>query len=352
MIKDSVLIEDMDFIAEKVFKDKYFSNSTILITGATGLVGSLLVKSILYANQILNTNIKILASVRNPEKAKRIFSGYLPESGLEFVTSDLLKPLEFDNKIDFIVHTASITASKEMVTNPSGVLLTAFESTRNLLDYVKDNKHCKMVYISSMEYYGQVADGFDNTTEDKLGYIDLSKVRSCYPESKRVCEALCNAYAAQYDVDVCCARLAQTFGAGTPFSDNRVFAQFAKSAITHSDIVLHTTGESEGNYCYTADAIYAIYMLLNRGEKGHSYNVACNHSTIIDMAKLVAETIGKSKIKVDIQIPVDINAYGYAPTVKLKLNSDKLRALGWRPSIDLENMFKRMVKSWECSNQE
>lgn len=350
MINDSILVEDMNFIAEKVFKDNHFSNSTILITGATGLVGSLLVKSILYANDVLNTNIKVLASVRSLAKAKDIFVDFASNSGLEFVTSDLLQPLEVESKIDFIIHTASITASKEMVENPTGVLLTAFESTKNLLEYVKHNKHCKMVYISSMEYYGQVADGFDDTTEDKLGYIDLSKVRSCYPESKRACEALCNAYAAQYDVNVCSARLAQTFGAGIPFSDNRVFAQFAKSAINNTDIVLHTTGESEGNYCYTADAVYAIFMLLVRGEKGHSYNVACNHSSIIGMAKLVADKIGHNKIKVDIQIPADISNYGYAPTVKLKLNSDKLRALGWKPSVDLENMFKRMVKSWELAN--
>lgn len=346
MIIDTILKEDFDFISEKVFHDDYFSNSTILVTGATGLVGSLLVKSILYANKTRNTNITIVACVRDIEKAKNTFSDFLPDVNLTFVEINLLEPLVLSDKIDHIIHTASITASKEMVENPTGVLLTAFESTKNLLNYIKDHKHCKMVYISSMEYYGQVADGYDNATEDKLGYIDLSKVRSCYPESKRVCEALCNAYAAQFDLSVCSARLAQTFGAGVPFSDNRVFAQFAKSAMNHSDIILHTTGESEGNYCYTADAIYAIFLLLSQGEKGQSYNVACNHSSIINMAKLVADKLAHNEIKVDVQIPKDLGNYGYAPTVKLKLNSDKLRALGWHPSMDLENMFKRMVKSW------
>lgn len=346
MMKDLVLQEDLAFIADKIFKQGAFSHSTVLVTGATGLVGSLIVKSMLYANQTLNSQITVLASVRNLDKAKVVFGDFLDDN-LKFVTDSLLAPLHFKQTVDFIVHTASITASKEMIENPTGVLLTAFESTRNLLDYVKENPTCRMVYISSMEYYGQVTDGYDNVTEDKLGYIDLSKPRSCYPESKRVCEALCNAYTAQYNLDVCSARLAQTFGAGVPFSDNRVFAQFAKSAVKKTDIILHTTGQSEGNYCYTADAVYGIFILLQKGERGQSYNVARNHSTILNMAKMVAETIGNNEIKAEVHIPENLNSLGYAPDVKLKLNSDKLRNLGWEPTVDLEHMFKRMIKSWE-----
>ena len=345
-MKDLVLKEDLEFILDRVFREGKFNRSTVLVTGATGLVGSLIVKSMLYANQVLNAQITVLASVRNLEKATDTFADFSNES-LIFVTDSLLSPLYFDQSIDFIVHAASITASKEMVENPTGVLLTAFESTRNLLEYVKSHPSCKMVYISSMEYYGQVKDDYTNVTEDKLGYIDLSKPRSCYPESKRVCETLCNAYVVQYNLNVCSARLAQTFGAGVPLSDNRVFAQFAKSALNKTDIILHTMGQSEGNYCYTADAVYGIFVLLQKGEKGQSYNVAHNHSTILNMAKMVADKISNNQIKVEVHIPENLVSLGYAPDVKLKLNSDKLKALGWQPEIDLENMFKRMIRSWE-----
>lgn len=345
-MKDLVLKEDLEFILDKVFREGKFNRSTVLVTGATGLVGSLIVKSILYANQVLNAQITVLASVRNLEKAADTFADFSNES-LIFVTDSLLSPLHFDQTIDFIVHTASITASKEMVENPTGVLLTAFESTKNLLEYVKAHPSCKMVYISSMEYYGQVTDDYTNVTEDKLGYVDLSKPRSCYPESKRVCETLCNAYVVQYNLNVCSARLAQTFGAGVPLSDNRVFAQFAKSALNKTDIILHTMGQSEGNYCYTADTVYGIFVLLQKGEKGQSYNVARNHSTILNMAKMVADKIGNNQIKAEVRIPENLGGLGYAPDVKLKLNSDKLKSLGWQPEMDLENMFKRMIRSWE-----
>lgn len=344
MIKDRILLEDLEFINDKVFKSRYFDKKTILVTGATGLVGSLIVKSILHANQTLNSNIFVIASVRNIEKAKLVFKDFEISPFLTFTTTSLLEPVKFDQYIDFIIHTASITASKEMVENPTGVLLTAFESTKNLLEYVKSSPKCKMVYISSMEYYGQLFD--NNVTEDKLGYIDTSKPRSSYPESKRACEMLCNAYVSQYDLQVCSARLAQTFGAGVPLSDNRVFAQFAKSAVNNTDIILHTSGKSEGNYCYTADAIYGIFTLLEKGEKGQSYNVSYNHSSILDMAKLVADKIGHNQIKVEICIPKNLANLGYAPDVKMKLNSDKLKNLGWKPTVRLEQMFKRMINSW------
>lgn len=344
-MKDLVLQEDLAFIADKIFKQGSFAHSTVLVTGATGLVGSLIVKSMLYANQTLNSHITVFASVRNLDKAKEVFADF-PDEHLKFVTDSLLSPLHLEKSLDFIVHAASITASREMIENPTGVLLTAFESTKNLLNYVKDNPNCRMVYISSMEYYGQVTDDYTNVTEDKLGYIDLSKSRSCYPESKRVCEALCNAYVAQYNLNVCSARLAQTFGAGVPLSDNRVFAQFAKSVVNKTDIILHTMGQSEGNYCYTADVVYGIFILLQKGGKGQSYNVSRNHSSILDMARMIAEKIGNSEIKAEVHIPENLSSLGYAPDIKLKLNSDKLKNLGWDPTVDLEHMFKRMIKSW------
>lgn len=346
LIKDVILREDFEYIADKVFSNGDFSNATVMVTGATGLVGSLLVKSILYANQNLNSNITVIACVRSIEKAKKIFSDFLNDANLSLITKNLFEPVQFERQIDYIIHTASITASKEMVNNPTGVLLTAFESTRNLLNYIKKHQETRMVYISSMEYYGQIAEDNADVTEEKLGYIDIREPRSSYPESKRVCESLCNAYASQFGVNVCSARLAQTFGAGVPVDDTRVFAQFARSALNSTNIVLHTTGESEGNYCYTADAIYGVFLLLLKGEKGQSYNVAKNHSSIINMAKMVAEKIAQNKIQVKVKIPENLNDYGYAPDVKLKLNSNKLRALGWEPSQNLEQMFVRMCESW------
>ena len=184
-------------------------------------------------------------------------------------------------------------------------------------------------------------------TEKELGLIDLENPRSCYPEGKRMAECLCTAYASEYKVPVKVARLSQTFGAGITYNENRVFAQFAKAAIEGHDIVLHTKGLSFGNYCYTRDTITALLILLVKGNRGEAYTVANEDSNIRikDMAKMVAEKIAGGKINVVFDIPESALTYGYAPDTELHLSSAKMQALGWKPTVSLEETYRRMMKS-------
>ncbi|MCR5793707.1 MAG: NAD-dependent epimerase/dehydratase family protein [Lachnospiraceae bacterium] len=345
--KDKVLQEDLDNLAKGGFPWKEFRNATFLITGATGLVGSMLVRALLCANRTNELDMRILAMVRSTEKAKNVFGELTQRSELEFVNKDLLSGrLDIPNDVDYIVHTASVTASKMMVTQPVETIETAVFGTKAILDLAKEKKSKGVVYVSSMEVYGSPDAAHHEMKEDDLGFVDLFNVRSCYPEGKRICECMCTAYASEYEVPVVTARLAQTFGAGVPVTENRVFAQFAKSALNGNDIVMHTTGESEGNYCYTADVVNGILLLLLKGEKGQAYNVSneAAHSTIRDMAAMVADKLADGRIQVVYDIP-ESNTYGYAPPVKMHLNSSKLQALGWKPRYDLEGMYRRMIES-------
>lgn len=196
-----------------------------------------------------------------------------------------------------------------------------------------------------MEVYGQPLSS-KKITEDDLGELSLTNIRSGYPESKRLCENLCAAYADEYELNVSSARLAQTFGAGLLPSENRVFAQFARSIINEEDIVLHTLGNSEGNYIYTSDMIKAIFTLLLYGERGQAYNVTNeqNHMTIKQMAELVVKNFGNKNLHVKIDIPEE--NMGYAPDVKMWLSSEKLRSLAngiWSPTVGLTEMYNRLI---------
>lgn len=319
----------------------HLSNKNVLITGGTGLIGSMLIKCLSIANDIYETNIRIIAPVRNKNKATHVLNGYLTDS-IQFVEQDLSEQLTVPlPEIDYIVHAASITQSKMMVQKPVDVIKTSLISTQSLLDLAKKNS-AKMLFVSSMEYYGTLTEG-ELATEDKLGYINMSAPRSCYPESKRMCECMCNAYASQYGVNVCSARLAQTFGAGVLENENRAFMQFLRSALNHEDIVLKTEGLSEANYVNSIDAIGAILLLLSMGASGESYNVVneTTHRTIRDVAQLVIDEFseGMSSIRIDID---EQNLSGYAADVKLKLCSHKLNALGWIPQYSLLDSFTQL----------
>lgn len=333
----SVLVEDLKYVASYELPYDELRGRSVLVTGSTGLIGSLLVRSLLAIG-----DIKVVAFVRNEEKARSIFR---ENQNLRFVVGDIAEKIEIDDTVDYIFHCASVTTSKVMIEKPVETLLTSVEGTKNILELAREKNSKSVVYISSMEMYGVFENLSHEVKENDLGYINPLEVRSNYPESKRLCENMCIAYLSEYGVPVKIARLAQTFGAGILPGENRVFAQFARSTMNGENIVLHTKGLSEGNYCYTRDCMTGLLTILLKGNNGDAYNVSnpATHTTIVDMANMVAEKIAGGKIKVIFDIP-DNNTFGYAADTKMKLNSDKLQSLGWKPEVGLEEAYRRMIE--------
>ena len=339
---DPILRADLQRVAEIFPHWEELRDKSVFITGATGLVGSMLVRCLCAAP----VSITVIAHVRNEQKAHAMF-GDLP---IVYCVGDVTSPIHYEGTVDHILHTASVTASKTFVTQPVDTLMTAIDGTKNLLEFAREKAAASMVYVSSMEAFGITDPALERVTEQDLGYIDILSVRSSYSEGKRICECLCAAYAAQYGVHVRIARLAQTFGAGVSRADGRVFAQFTKSCLEGRDIVLHTEGKSMGNYCYTADCIRGLLTIALKGEDGNAYTVV-NPSTsmqIRQVAKLVSDTLTEGKTQVIFDIPESALTYGYAPDVTMRLSGDKLMALGWQPEVDLPEMFRRLAASFRA----
>lgn len=313
------------------------AEARFMITGATGLIGSTLVRCLL----ALDNRARITIPVRNRAKAVAMYGA--DTSRLNIVECNLMEYcFTLDEEFDYIIHCASPTAGKYMNEHPVETYELAVETTRALLQYARKHTIKGMVYVSSLEYYGQ---NFDNQiiTEDFQGYVDATSARSSYPMGKRAAEYLCTAYALEYGIPAKVARLTQTFGAGVAADDNRVFAQFARSVMAGTDIILHTTGESAKPYCYTTDCVSAILTILLKGVKGEAYNVA-NQDTYIsirEMAEFLRDNFNSS-IKVVVEEHPEM---GYAPVTKLHLSSEKLMALGWKPQYDLKDMFDKLIKS-------
>lgn len=345
------LSEDFEYLYAQNLNWESLKGKKILVTGGTGLIGSLLLKFLGFLRQEKGFEIQLITLVRNERKAKCI----LGDMELELVVADISDGVEIQKKlgsvagVDYIFHCAAITKSREMVEHPVEVFESIVTGTDKILQYAKEIMVESMVYLSSMEVYGQpFSKGEEETilvTENMTGYIDELQCRSCYPLGKKMAENLCYSYHKEYGVPVKIARLAQTFGAGVLAEDNRVFAQFANSAKEGKDIVLHTDGTSRGNYCYTIDAIYGLFCLLLCGENGQAYNVTNEEEsrTIQEMAYLVADKIADGKIKVVFDIPKE-NIHGYAPKANIKLSGEKLRSLGWTPKYNMIDMYKRMME--------
>lgn len=313
--------------------------STYLITGATGYVGSMLI------NRIKKTDgSKVVALVRNPQKLVDMGITDVEVIKVDLVSREEMNKLSFD--VDYVFHCASVTKSFEMINHPVEVIESIINTTQNVLN-LADRCHAKsIVYVSSMEVYGDIdcSDGH-NVCEREMGYVDLANVRSCYPIGKRMAENICVAYCKEYGVPVKIARLAQTFGKGVLKEDNRVYKQFALSAKKGEDIVLHTKGNSVANYCGIEDTIDGLFTILEKGTDGEAYNIVNedNTMTIREVAKLVCEKAADSKIEVVYDIP-DNNKYGYAADTGLRMSGSKLRELGWIPKQKLEDMYMDVIE--------
>lgn len=332
-----VLDEDIAQIAADNNIDwKRLKNSTILVTGATGLIGSLCIRVLLS----LDFPVRVFALVRDRKKAEAVFG-----DRIGYLTGDVRTQADYDVDPDYIIHCASVTKSKTMVDAPVDTLDISYTGTMSILRFAQKKNVKSLVYVSSMEAYGVTDETQNPVTEKELGYLDLTAARTSYSEGKRAAECLCSAFFHQYGLPVKIARLALTMGPGIPMSDNRVSMQFAKSAVYHTDIVLHTAGGSLSNFCYTSDCIRGLFTVLLKGASGEIYNICNDKETrsIREIAQLVAEKVADGSIKVLFDIP-ESNIFGYAPDAVLKLSSQKIMKLGWNPKVNLEDAYHRLVR--------
>ena len=318
---------------------------SVLVTGATGLIGAALVKKFAAEGR------RVYAAARNVENARTRFGG-MPN--VEIVEWDVTKPggprsAATDGRAalvaasDWLVHAAAETATKNFVERPVETIASILDGTRNVLEFARAAQVKSMVYVSSMEVYGTPS--ADPVTEADIGYLDPVRLRSNYPEAKRMAENLCVAYASEHGVPVKIARLAQTFGEGVRPEDNRVYAQFARAILSGRDIVLKTDGSASRCYCAVSDVVEAIAVLLARGANATPYTVA-NEATFCSVREM-AERLIAAHPESGSRLVFDISeeaARSYPPSSRLKLDSSRLRALGWEPQVGLMEMFGRMME--------
>lgn len=312
-----------------------------LITGATGVIGSALVKKLLQ-----DDNNTLICPVRNKRKAIAIFSKKNTEIPNRLVLIECNLEIFLDSidfYVDYIIHCASPTSSKFFVEKPVETIQFGLKTTSSILEYARINNVKSVVYMSSLEVYGTVTDDSFPIAEDFQGYVDLLNIRSSYNMVKRMSETLCHSYYKEYTVPVKIIRSTQVISTVISDNDNRIFAQFGRKAAACEDIELHTAGESARQYVYIDDAVDAILMVLFKGKSGEAYNLA-NESSYIsarEMAHFVQDNFNPEG-KVLINLRDDM---GYAPTTKLRLDTTKIKRLGWKPQVGLYDMFRNLINN-------
>ena len=209
---NKVIKKDLDYLCKRFKYEKELKNKTVLVTGATGMIAKYFSMFLLTLNKKSDLNIKVVALVRNLEKAKAVFKEFECDN-LEFLNQDICDEIKYDKKVDYIFHAAGSCSASAIRSNPVGIIKANTIGTINVLEFAKEKKVKKVVFPSTREIYGRV-DGIDNISESDMGVMDPLNSRNCYPESKRLSETLLRSYSDQFDVHFNVLRIAHTYGPG------------------------------------------------------------------------------------------------------------------------------------------
>lgn len=316
----------------------------VLVTGATGLIGSCLTDALLMLNAARGMEIDVYAAGRSEAGMRARFGAAADGSRFHYVPYDATKTPALDFEADYVVHAATSAHPLAYATDPVGVFQANVAGAMNLLEALRIWGHGRFLLLSTGEIYGEnpmLPEGFG---EGYMGYIDAMKPRSCYPEGKRAAETLCACYAAQYGVDALVARLCHVYGPTFTASNSRADAQFLRNALAGRDIVMKSAGSQVRSWCYVADAVCALLTLLIKGEAGQAYNVANRHSvaSIREYAQTLSDIAGVNLV---FETPPELEKAGYTRISRAVLNPGKLEGLGWQPRWDLRAGLEATYRS-------
>ena len=317
-------------------------NKSLLLTGASGLIGTFLVDVLMKKNEEDWLGIHIYAAGRNEAAARKRFADYWDSPLFSFLQMDVNKPIDINTHFDYILHAASNTHPVQYAVDPVNSLMTNLLGTYNLLEHGRKTKTERFIFLSSVEIYGQALKETDVFDESYCGYIDCNTVRAGYPEGKRAGEALCQAYIAKYNMDIVIPRLSRVYGPTMKLDDSKAMSQFIMNGVRGEDIVLKSKGLQKYSYCYVADVVMGILYVWLKGRTGEAYNVADVETNMLlkDITQYIAEL---SHHKVVFQLPDDAENKGFSKVTVGVLDSRKLQQLGWKPFDDLKSGIMKTI---------
>ena len=340
---NELYLEDVARIASVDLPWEKLQNKSVLLSGATGLLGSFLVDVLMQEN-LRGLDCNIFALGRSAKKAEDRFSKWWGDKHLLFLSYDVNQSFMRDDlgTIDYVLHLASNTHPVQYATDPIGTITTNIIGLQNMLDFAVRHKAARFAFASSNEIYGENRGDVELFDEGYCGYIDSNTLRAGYPESKRCGEALCQAFRSQKGLDVVVPRFTRSYGPTMLFTDTKAISQFIRKGIAGEDIVLKSAGIQNYSYTYMADAVYGLLTVILQGESGEAYNIAdeASNITLKELAWIIANHAGKQVV---FEIPDAVEAAGYSKATKALLDGNKLKKMGWKPFYTIQDGIPRTV---------
>ena len=339
LYNNQLYLSDIDTCIRHIVNLSQLKNKNVLVTGATGLIGSFIVDIMHRLNEKLNFNIKIYALGRSIKRLNDRFTYLENGEDVFFIEQDIVKEIGmYDVDLDYCIHAASNAYPEVMYNDPVGTIMANVNGTYNLLHYLKRNNGKRFLFVSSGEVYGSCKDIY-SFTEFSSGTVDLLNVRSCYPLSKRAAENLCIAFSEQYGMEIVIVRPSHTYGPNNKQNDNRANVQFVENALRHKPIILKSSGQQLRSYTYIADTCSGLLSVMLYGENQAAYNLSNSKSivTIRNFAEIVAK-------KGNVDIFFEDDSSQASPFDRAVLDNKRLEDLGWNAEYDIEEGIQHTME--------
>jgi UDP-glucuronate decarboxylase len=352
MIKNAIMREDLEYIYKGLSgtEKSNFKDSNILITGAGGFIGYYLLNFLSEYSNVLE--IKSITALDNFLLGKPKWITQIENEKLHIinfnVVSDKYEKIESIDKIDSIIHMASIASPTFYRQYPLKTLDANVLGLRKILDLFSKREIRGFLNFSSSEVYGDPDQSRVPIDEEYPGNVSFNGPRACYDEAKRFGETMCYIFNKEYDMNIVSVRPFNNYGPGMKLDDARAPADFANSIVTNKDITIFSDGKSTRTFTYIADAIIGYLKSLYYGKFDY-FNIGMDKPeiTIKQLAEIFStngEKIFGKKINLRFQNSSDPEYLTNNPRRRAPDIIKAKEKLNFKPTIDVNLGVNRFLK--------
>ena len=305
------------------------TDTHVLVTGGAGFIGSHVVDALLTREAVRVTVVDRLS--RGGARAN--LQAHEDDPRFTFVVGDVADAELVERLVtgvDAVVHAAAESHVDRSIDGPREFVLSNVLGTQHLLDACRE-RGARMLMVSTDEVYG--------TGDPQGGSFDEDHAihpRSPYAASKAAADLLCQAYVATYDLPIVVVRGTNAYG---PRQIEKVIPTYAVNALEGTPVPVYGRGLQRREFLYVSDWVAAALTVFDRGEPGVVYNIGGGHELEnAELARRICDLVGAPASLISFVPDRPGHDFRYG------VGWERLRALGWRPSIAFDDWLRGTVE--------
>jgi nucleoside-diphosphate-sugar epimerase len=309
---------------------------TVLVAGGAGFIGTNLCES------LLKDSYRVICVDNFITSAKENIREFQNNPNFVSIEQDISKPLEINEKIDFIFHLASPASPNQKsprsyIKLPLETMLANSTGTHQLLELAK-KENAKFLFTSTSEVYGDPL--VSPQVETYFGNVNPNGIRSVYDEAKRFGEAITMCYFRNFGVDARIIRIFNTYGPKMQKDDGRVVSDFIIQSLRGEKLTVFGDGKQTRSFCFVDDMVSGIKKaLFTENTKGEVINLGNpNEKTVLELADIIKKIINSSSEIIFESLPQDDPKRRKPDITKAK------NLLGWEPKVSIEEGIDKTIQ--------